>query len=513
MPATIADPLTSVETIRVSSPLRWVAAVFLLLLVIAGAVFAAKWPFTQAKITAQLTGASKASVTIGRFRSTFFPLGCVAEDVTFRNSQLVAASSSVRVKTLTMESTVAGLLRKHLRLVRAEGAEIEAELPLKRNSAASPSGTQNRVVVERMVISNSVLQVMRNGKPLRFDIHEFSLSYPGSHQVMQYEADLSNPKPRGAIHAAGTVGPWSNQDPSGTHVVGSYTFRNAELGDIHGLGGIASSDGHFQGTFNDMTVDGRVLTPNFEVNHTSHRVPVSSRFVAHVDASSGVVSLSQFTGEFAGSTVLSHGSIHDPRNGEQKLTDLAISVTAGRIQDFLYLILKSPNPALTGILNFKGEGTLPAQLSPFLKEVGLSGDFSISDGELTNQGTQKKLDDLSQRARGNQKDGTDNAEPVSAELRGHVDLKDGVANLTNIRLHVPGSVALLSGTYNLLNKNIDLRGRVLTRVTLSKETSGMKSFILKMVGPFLKKNRIGGAVIPVIITGKYPHPIYKTDPM
>ncbi len=473
-----------------------------------------KWPFTQPKITAQLERATQATVTIGKFHRTLFPLGCIAEDVTFRNSKLLVTSSPIRVKTLTMQTTLSALLRKHVALIHAEGADIETELPLRPGSSYSEKPARSQqVIVDLLVVRNSVLQVIRNGQPLKFAIHEFSLNPPRPNQVMQYEAALSNPKPGGEIHAAGSVGPWLKQDAAATHISGSYSFNHADLGDIHGLGGIADSSGQFQGTFKDLQIGGRVITPGFEVNHTGHRIPVSSRFVASVNATSGVVELNQFTGEFSGSTVLSHGVVHDPKNGEQRTTDLAISVTGGRIQDFLYLVLKSPNPALTGVLNFKGEGTLPAQLHPFLKEVGLTGDFSITNGELTNQQTQKKLDDLSQRARGEKDNGVSNADPVSEELRGHVDLKSGVANLTNVRVHVPGSVALLSGTYDLLTKDINLRGRVLTRVTLSKETSGMKSFVLKMVGPFLKKNRVGGAVIPVTITGKYPHPIYKTDPM
>jgi hypothetical protein len=48
---------------------------------------------------------------------------------------------------------------------------------------------------------------------------------------------------------------------------------------------------------------------------------------------------------------------------------------------------------------------------------------------------------------------------------------------------------------------------------LHQATSGIKSFLLKAVDPFLKKNRRGGAVIPVRITGTYQHPSYKTDPI
>jgi hypothetical protein len=48
---------------------------------------------------------------------------------------------------------------------------------------------------------------------------------------------------------------------------------------------------------------------------------------------------------------------------------------------------------------------------------------------------------------------------------------------------------------------------------LPKATSGIKSFLLKAIDPFLKKNRHGGARIPVSITGTYEHPVYRADPV
>ena len=48
---------------------------------------------------------------------------------------------------------------------------------------------------------------------------------------------------------------------------------------------------------------------------------------------------------------------------------------------------------------------------------------------------------------------------------------------------------------------------------LSKTTSGVKSFLLKALDPLLKKNKKGGAKMPVKITGTYSHPHYSTDPI
>ena len=38
-------------------------------------------------------------------------------------------------------------------------------------------------------------------------------------------------------------------------------------------------------------------------------------------------------------------------------------------------------------------------------------------------------------------------------------------------------------------------------------------FLLKAIDPFLKKNRRGGALIPVSISGTYQKPAYHADPI
>jgi hypothetical protein len=48
---------------------------------------------------------------------------------------------------------------------------------------------------------------------------------------------------------------------------------------------------------------------------------------------------------------------------------------------------------------------------------------------------------------------------------------------------------------------------------LNQATSGMKSFLLKVMRPILKKNRHGGGVVALSVTGIYPHPVYKTTPI
>jgi hypothetical protein len=98
-------------------------------------------------------------------------------------------------------------------------------------------------------------------------------------------------------------------------------------------------------------------------------------------------------------------------------------------------------------------------------------------------------------------------------LKGHVILRDGTASFSRLSFRVPGAVARLHGTYSLVSHRIDLHGRLSTKATLSQATSGVKSFLLKVVGPLLKKNHRGGGVVALSVTGIYPHPIYNTAPI
>jgi hypothetical protein len=98
-------------------------------------------------------------------------------------------------------------------------------------------------------------------------------------------------------------------------------------------------------------------------------------------------------------------------------------------------------------------------------------------------------------------------------LQGHVVVKDGTATFTDLAFNVPGARARLHGTFNLISHVVDFHGTLFMDAKLHQATSGIKSFLLKGFEPFLKKNRRGGAVIPVSITGTYRHPSYKADPI
>jgi hypothetical protein len=68
----------------------------------------------------------------------------------------------------------------------------------------------------------------------------------------------------------------------------------------------------------------------------------------------------------------------------------------------------------------------------------------------------------------------------------------------------------MQGTYGLKNENIDFRGELRLDAKLSETTSGLKSFLLKLVDP-LFKTKDAGAVIPIRLSGTPDKPSFGVE--
>ncbi len=139
---------------------------------------------------------------------------------------------------------------------------------------------------------NLVIETANPAKsPLTFAIQDLKLTDVGPGQPMLYDAFLINPKPVGDIHATGHFGPWHSDDPRSTSVDGHYTFTNADLGTIKGIGGTLSSTGDYTGRLDHITIDGTTTTPNFSLDISDHPVPLETTFHAYVDGTNGDTTL------------------------------------------------------------------------------------------------------------------------------------------------------------------------------------------------------------------------------
>jgi hypothetical protein len=381
----------------------------------------------------------------------------------------------------------------------------------------SPSTTR----VGEVVANSAVLEIARKtAKPLRFEIHKLTLNSVSRKDGFSFETTFLNALPPGEIQSRGHFGPWNSDDPGQTPVSGTYKFEHAFLGVFQGIDGVLTSHDNFSGTLARMETHGSVEIPDFKVRRAARSSPIESRFDAFVNALNGDVHLEHVETAIVKTNVLALGDIEGKPGPRGKVTSLDLNTSQGRIQDVLRLFIKEPRSPISGVISFRAHVTIPPERRPFEQEVELVGDFGIEDSHFTKLGTQKKVNDLSERAQGKKVDDKKKKEDkpsddnnddedssrVISDLKGHVVLKNGVATLTDISFGVPGAVAYMHGTFNLVNQKIDFHGVLKTDAEFSKVGGGgIKSFFLK---PFdaIFKNKPKGAEIPVKMTGTYAHP-------
>lgn len=499
---------------------RWRKPVFIAglmvvaLVVAAAAVLGAKWPFTPPHVTADLEHATRTTVTFQHFHQTFFPPGCVLENVIFRNNRKPGSPPMLTVTKLSIVGSYSGLLREHVPLIRAEGAHVTLP-PLRAGEAIFEAGSSTaHATIGEIVADGSILDITSGqpgNPPLRFQIRRLTIRNPGSGRAMEFRIDALNPKPQGELLLTGRTGPWKSGNAAATEFSGTYAFRHVQLGSFHGVAGTLSSEGKFHGPWNALNITGAADVPNFEVTRSHHPVRLTTQFDAVVHGTNGDVELPSIRGHWGRTTVTGTGRIAARPGSKGKFGGFDFFVRDGRIEDVLRLFVRSPQSPLAGATNFEAKVTIPPGKKKFVEKVVLDGNFVITDGQFTSSKTQTSIDKLSAQARGqkNPQDG----ENVFSDLRGHVLLTGGVAHFSTLRAQVPGAVANMHGTYGLENQRINLHGMLFLQAKLSQATSGIKSVLLKPLEPFLKKNRRGGAKMPASITGTYSHPKYSTDPI
>src|ERR1017187_2594748 len=111
---------------------RWYLIIGASLMVIATIVvivLACKWPFTQKAVTKALQDRFARTVQIRSFRKTYFPPGCVAEDVSFLHRKRKDLPPLITVQTLTIRGSYYGLLRIHKRVDEVEVKGLRVTIP------------------------------------------------------------------------------------------------------------------------------------------------------------------------------------------------------------------------------------------------------------------------------------------------------------------------------------------------------------------------------------------------
>ena len=486
------------------------------------------WPFTRAAVVEALQQQSGSSVEIGHFRHIYFPHpGCVAAGVVFRRSG--NSTPLITIRKLTIMGSYHTLLLHHITMIRAEQTHVRIPPG---GQGVGPEVTpielgvlHSGITIGKIFADGAEVEFLSDqpGKqPLVFHISKLALHDLAEGQPLLYHASIELPLPPADVYVQGKLTPVRHGQVGATVMSGTFDVEQMKLDAFGGIAGTLASKGSFDGLLQHITVQGATDAPDFEVTESGHKVHLVTHYQALVNGMNGDVALKSVTAQFGHTAINVAGDIAGNGDAQGKTASLEMSSDHARIEDLLRLFVKDNTPPMTGAIIFRAKATLPPENRPFIDKVQLQGDFGISGAEYPHPETQKDVDVLSARAQGkadqvqdaDDKRGNDSYDPgrVLSNVKGHVVLRDAVAHLSNISFDVPGASARLNGTYKLKTDQIDFKGDMHLDTELSKATTGVKSFLLKVIKPVTAQNKQQGSIVSLKIEGTYDNPKYTVLP-
>jgi hypothetical protein len=405
----------------------------------------------------------------------------------------------------------------HVDTVYLKGMELNIPPKESRREFTKKMRSQTRklsVVVDRFVCEDTRLLINNSNPskpPLEFAISNLKMKDIGQGQPLHFDATLVNPKPVGNIQSTGLFGPWHEDDPRDTPVQGDYSFSNADLGTLKGIGGILSSTGRYAGTLSNIVVDGTTDTPDFRITTSGHAVPLHTEFHAIVDGTSGDTHLSPVKAKLLHSFFTAKGSVTRIQGRRGHDIELEVVVEHAEIEDLLKAGVRTDPPVMTGPVKMRTKLSLLPGEGDVADRLHLAGNFDVQGGHFTNEKVQSRLDSLSLRTQGKGKAKLENPQdPVATNLRGIFKLEDGLLSFSLLHFSIPGTQVDMAGNYSLDGRTFDFQGTARLDAKLSQMTSGWKSTLLKPVDPFFSKNG-AGTQVPVKITGTQSEPHFGLD--
>jgi hypothetical protein len=385
------------------------------------------------------------------------------------------------------------------------------------------------VRIGRVIVTNAQL-VLEQSKPEKppmvFDIAKVQLKHLIPGKPVDFVADLTNPSPRGAIHTAGTFGPWERDDPGASPMQGSYEFKDADLSTIKDIAGTLQSTGTYAGVLGALNVNGTADVPDFRLTKYGDALPLKTSFKARVDGTNGDTWLDQVDAALGTAQFVTSGKVVRVRvdeNGKPAagsagpalqhaghIIDLLVNVAGTPVGDFLRLVSHAPKPILTGEVFTKATLHIPPGSQPVPQRIKLDGTFQLQDVRFTDAKLQQRLEDLSQRGLGHP-GAAKKSDPADlrSQMQGDFHLAHAVITLPNLDYSVPGCEIRLQGTY-ALSGALHFDGDARMQATVSQMVGGWKGFLLKPTDRFFKKDG-AGALIPVKIRGTRRAPDFGID--
>ena len=386
-------------------------------------------------------------------------------------------------------------------------------------SAGKPRGAAGlvRFEVETMECTGAelVLETSKPGKlPLKFAIAHLRLTNIASGGAMGFDAELTNPKPVGTIHATGSFGPWQTADPGESPLAGDYRFEHADLASFKGIAGILSSTGHYEGTLRDLTVDGQTQTPDFRLTHFGAAMPLTTRFHARVDGTNGDTWLEPVDATLGHSHFSARGQIvrvpGPVVEGAQQYGGhdiaLTVNVDRARIEDFLRLASRSGKVLLTGDVTMKTSLHIPPGPAPVHERLVLNGSFVLDKARFASAKIQGRITELSLRGQGRPGDvKTTDPASILSHMQSSFQLAAGVITLPALDYTVPGAQIQLKGTYGLEGGALNFEGTAKMEASVSRMVGGWKGLLLTPADRHFKKEG-AGTEVPIHIEGTREQP-------
>jgi hypothetical protein len=364
------------------------------------------------------------------------------------------------------------------------------------------------LAVQQVFIRNARVFIETNRPdkdPLEFDINSLILTDVGARRPFNYIADLTNPKPRGHIHATGHFGPWQGEDPRATAIDGDFTLSHADLNTIHGLGGMLDSTGRFTGKLGQLIVDGTTITPDFSLDISGHALPLTTSYHAVVDGTTGDTTLAPVRARLGRSSFTCSGKVMKVHGRGHDIA-LTVNMPHGRIEDLLLLSMKQEPPVMRGAVTMQTKLHIPPGHERVAAKLQLQGQLRIDGVEFSTPSLQDRVDSLSMRAQGKPKDartaGSDHRAEVASQMAIDFTLDRSVMTVPSLHYAMPGAQVQMAGAYQMAGELFEFKGHVRTDATASQMVTGWKSLLLRPFDRFLKKDG-AGVELPISVTGEH----------
>jgi hypothetical protein len=458
-------------------------------------------------------------VELGAVRVTGFPrLGVSGQDLSIHFDNRSDLPPLIHVDNFSFGLGLLAILRlpRHISIAQVDGMTITIP-PLGERRTGGPNDSEKphkllpTIILDEVICTNAILITLPKNpeagkpkkEPLEWDIHNLDLRAVAVNKAFRFHGTLTNAKPKGEIDTSGNFGPWNLDDPGATPVTGSYKFTDADLGPFPGIAGILSSNGKFSGEISTLEVEGETDTPDFSLDQIGKPVPLHTEFSATVDGTNGDTLLHPVRATLIRSMIIAEGSvIREPENKGRRII-VNFGAPDARVQDILSLAVKSDKPFLTGNVKIKGKLVVPPSHEKALEELILDGEFGLDEAKWTSEEVRDKLEALSRRAEG--KPGDEDAGSSVSGLHGKFHVEKAIVTFSSLTFSIPGAAVDLTGTYKLIGGDLDFNGHLRLQAKLSQTVTGAKSFFLKAIDPFFKKDG-AGAVVPISVTGTREQP-------